>query len=567
MLSGEGETVALRDLLVKFGVDVEGVEKLEITDEKLTVITKKAKEAGGAFDSFGGMVKKAIGTYLGFAAVRALKNFAEGLVQQADQLKHNAERLGLSTDELQKYQYVSDQMQVPVQQTAVALRFFNRAVGEAALGTKSAVKVFSQLGVAVKDANGNVRPTDELLFEVADKLKNTNSQAVRTAYAMRLLGRGGSALLPVLQNGSAELRKMFKDVEELGGGFNENFVGIAHQTDVALKRLRMGWRSVYVAILTEVLPVFNKWIEGSIRNVKVLIDYAKHTYGIRTALMALAAGGVIAALTKLFSLFKIGKLGLKDILTLFVKYPLVAAFAAAVTLLYLAFDDLYTFLKGGDSVLGRFLDSIGGMGTALEVWRDLKQALLDVWEALKPAEGALKGVAKEMISAFVDSIPYIIKWGGVITMWVIDKLDAAITFMRQIGPAVSAAWANFKGKDTSKEDAEVLRLEEGYKARQAQYEEAAAAFRSITDPELRASRNFARTSPGGPDFAGPLQDPNAGGGAPVTVNVTNNITTTADPQATAKAAGDSTKRAVKDVVVRKRDAFNAVSAGQPVTGQ
>jgi hypothetical protein len=557
--------LALRDLLVRFGIDVEGVQKLEITDDKLTIITKRAREAGAAFTSFGAQVKRVVAAYLGIQGIRLVKNFAADLVTQADQLQHNAERLGVTTDELQKYQYVAGLMQVSTKETAITLRFFNRAIGEASLGTKAANKTFNQLGVNIKDAHGDIRPTDELLFEVADKLKGVHSQATRTAYAMRLLGRNGAAMLPVLQKGSKELREAFKDVDELGGGFNAGFIQQAHETDVQLKRLKMGWRSVYVAILTEVLPVFMKWVDHSIKTVKHLIDLAKHTYFFRTALMALAASGVIAALTKLFGIFKIGKMGLKDILVLFVKYPLIAAFTAAIVALYLAFDDLYTFLKGGDSVLGRFLDSMGGAGTALEVWQELKKALEDVWEALKPASGALKDAGKSMMVAFIDSIPFIIKWGGIFTAFVIDKIDSAVTWLRQIGPALRGALGNIRGNDTTVDDAEVLRLETELNERKKRYEEVARAFDSISTRTVHAPRvQTPESSPG-------EEAPGVGTGTRVpgstVIQITNNVTGAADAHATAKAVGAAPKGAGKSAMGQKRDTYNAVSAGQPVTGQ
>ncbi len=503
-----------------------------------------------------------MGSYLLVGALaNGIKTFVEGLITQADQLKHNSEMLGLSTEELQKYQYVANLMQVPVQQTAVALRFFNRAIGEASFGTKSAVKVFGQLGIAVKDANGQVRPTDELLFEVADKLKGVHSQAQRTAIAMRLLGRSGAAMLPVLQQGGEALRTAFKDVDELGGGFNDKFIEQAHETDVQLKRLKMGWRSVAVAIATEVLPWMNKQIERSIRTVKHLIDLAKHTYAFRTALMALAAGTLALALTRLFKLFSIGKMTLRDLLTFFVKYPLIALFTAAILALYIAFDDLYTFLKGGDSVIGRFLDSIGGAGTALEVWKELKTALEDVWEALKPVGDSLKVIGVDMAKAFVSSIPGIVKWGGIFTTFVIDLLARSILLAKQFANWVAHG---FMGTD---ETPDLKASREGYEALHLKLEALTRNLDSLTNPPKRGPNVAAPGSDYGPQPAGTqpgktdfLQIP------PITI--TSNVTVhgASDPKGTAAAVSKETKGAIKDALTRHRDAFNAVTAGSPVTG-
>ena len=54
--------------------------------------------------------------------------------------------------------------------------------------------------------------------------------------------------------------------------------------------------------------------------------------------------------------------------------------AGVIGVLILAMDELITFLEGGDTLLGRFLDHVGGAGTAAEVANWIK----DAWAALLP---------------------------------------------------------------------------------------------------------------------------------------------------------------------------------------
>lgn len=550
--------MALRDLFVRFGIEVDGQDKLDKADNSLRGAIKSARE-------FGRTLRLVSGVFTGGFIGRAISGFINDQITLADRLKHNAEALGLSADELQKYQYAADLMQVPVQQTAVALRFFNRAVGEAALGAKGSQKVFAQLGINIRDTAGNVRPTNELLFEFADKLKNTKSQAERSAFAMRLLYRNGAALLPMLQNGSEALKQAFKDVDELGGGFNQKFIDQAHETYNQMRRLKLGWRSISVAVVTELLPAINKWLESSIKTAKHLISLAKHTYGFRTALMALASGALVAALVKLFSLFAPAQLTFKSLLGLFVKYPLVLLFAAAITTLYLAFDDFYTFLEGGDSVIGRFLDTIGGYGNAAVVRNKIKEIFDAIYEAWGKIKGPLGDLGSALGKAFADSLPSIIKWGGIFLTYVVEQIDKAITYARILPYALARAFG--KGTPQGLEEARALLV--GLKEREGLYRKATLAFDDLTTP-IAAHVPYAA----GPSVREKNQaamennlDPNSGVPfQPVDIKITNHITTTSDPQAIANATGRATKGAVKDALAEHRDTYNAVTAGSPVTG-
>ena len=555
--------MALRDLFVKFGIDVEGKEKLDAAD-------KSIKSAIGSAREFGRALRFAAGAFTGGFIGRAISGFINDQIAMADRLKHSAEALGLSTDELQKYSYAADLMQVPVQQTAIALRFFNRAVGEAALGGKGASKVFSQVGINIRDANGQIRPSNELLFEFADKLKGTHSQALRTAYAMRLLGRNGAALLPVLQTGSEALKQAFKDVDELGGGFNEKFIENAHETYNQMRRLKMGWRSISVAIVTELLPVVNRWIEGSIKTAKWLIAMAKHTYGFRTALMALAAGALIIALTKLFALFAPASLDLKSLLGMFLKYPLIAVFTAAITALYLAFDSFYTFLEGGDSVLGRFLDMIGGYGNAAVVRNQLKEIFDEIYAAWQQIKSPLGEMGQIIGHVFADSVPSIIKWGGIFATYVLDKLDTAITYARILA-GTSLIKDIFKGTPVSEEDKATIReAMGGLRGRQALYGKAALDFDDIGKPPPFLGVPYKEgVDPRRVNQAnmGSNLDPNSQAPfAPVTIEIKQTIHASSDPKATGDAVARGTKGAVKDALAEHRDTYNAVTAGSPVTG-
>jgi len=542
----------LRDILARFGVEVEGQEKLRSVDDNLRNTLTTAKQLGNGL--------RALGTaFVAYRVIERVKEFVFGQVEQADQLKHNAERLGLTTDELQKYQYVAAVTQTTTEQAALAFRYFNRTVGEAALGTKSAAKTFNLLGIHVKDAGGKVRPTDELLLEFSDKLKAIPDEATRTAIAMRTLGRGGSSMLPALQMGSAELREMFKDVDALGGVMDKDFVDATHETDRALKLQVLSLSAVRTAIVRELLPWITNSIRTGIRWAKTFVDMSRHTYGVRTALIALAStlAGYVAAVQgfKLFT-FMISNPALAA------GAAIVGAIAVAFGILYLAFDSLYTFLTDpkAKTIIGDWITANFGPETADLVRGDLLQAFKGVLEIVQKVADGFKNGGNDLFRMVVDSLPSIIKWGGVFTAFVLDLIDHGITSARNLFDILSHTHV-FGGGSQAERDAVDKRVEERNAeslARKEKYDALARAF-DFTTPISRAPVP-------GVDVPGTGTGTREAkpGAAPINVHVETTIHNSTDPKATGKAVGDAVKQGVKDAAAQNRDAYAAVNQGNPV---
>ena len=79
---------------------------------------------------------------------------------------------------------------------------------ELGLSGKAASETFRQLGVAVTDAAGRLRNPADVMLDVGDALAKIPQEAKRTELAMKLLGRGGTELIPMFLMGSKAIREM-----------------------------------------------------------------------------------------------------------------------------------------------------------------------------------------------------------------------------------------------------------------------------------------------------------------------------------------------------------------------
>ncbi len=154
---------------------------------------------------------RAIGTGLGAIGigigVTALMGQMQKLVDEFGRLKDAADQLGMNTTAFQILRDAAGETGVGVEAFTTAMGRLQRAAAEAADGTKEAVEAFNRLGVRVRDTNGQVRPTADLLLEVADAIARIENPARQTQAAIDIFGRSGAQLLPFLKQGSDGLRE------------------------------------------------------------------------------------------------------------------------------------------------------------------------------------------------------------------------------------------------------------------------------------------------------------------------------------------------------------------------
>lgn len=179
--------------------------------------------------SMDGLAKKAavFGAAVGAAmtaAAGAMAVAVGNVINRADQLGDVADRLGVSITALQELRHAAERSGMGLQNFDVALRRFIRRSSEAALGTGAAKTAFEQLGISLRDAQGNLKPTEDLLNEVADAMQRVPTQADRLRLAFQMFDTDGAAMLNMLQQGSAGMNSLREEARNLGVVLSEETV-------------------------------------------------------------------------------------------------------------------------------------------------------------------------------------------------------------------------------------------------------------------------------------------------------------------------------------------------------
>src|SRR5690606_34533460 len=169
---------------------------------------------------------------VGFAAAAAAATAALGAVTiavkstiaSANSLGDVSDRLGVNVERLQELRYAADRGGMGVKNFDVALRRFVRRSAEAAKGTGAAKNAFKELGIELKDANGQLKPSERLLHEVADAMRGIQSPADKLRLAFQMFDTDGAAMVNVLANGSQGMKDLAGEAQRLGLVLSEDTV-------------------------------------------------------------------------------------------------------------------------------------------------------------------------------------------------------------------------------------------------------------------------------------------------------------------------------------------------------
>lgn len=438
----------IRELLVKLGVDadLDSVEAFEKGIENVTKAVGKLIAAAG----------------VATAAVGAL---AYSTAAQGDAAAKSAARTGTTAEEYQRLAYAADKSAVSTEMLDVALTKQTSAVNKAIAEGRDYIEVTDGVRISVKNADGTLKSQTQIMEETADAIANASSEQEALAIAQAIYGEElGAKMLPLLKLGGEGIAGLGQQAEDLGlvlsnetaaasEVFNDSLTDL-HAIATGLKNIlgealipvltaiTEGIRDWYLANKEVIRQNLQVWADRLATAVEFLgiafsrldkiiqdtVGYGPILAGIAAAVTALGAAwvgaqiativsGVTAALSTLGVTF--GTL----VTTIAPVLAVAALVVASLGAIYLAVDDLLTYMRGGDSLIGRFIErfkeseSIGGtvarlfeqLGATLgELFGVFEQLGIQLGLISEEASGPASSGFETMISVLVTLLEYAI---------------------------------------------------------------------------------------------------------------------------------------------------------------
>lgn len=145
-----------------------------------------------------------------------LTKLALDAAEYATELTTATYRTGLAAEALQELQHAATITGVPLQTLENGLTKLQQSAGEAASGNKTLATTFQALGVPLRASSGELRTTEELLTDVAEGLSQVENNTTRVQAAIRIFGKEGGRLLPLLSEGKDGIAKLRQEARDLG---------------------------------------------------------------------------------------------------------------------------------------------------------------------------------------------------------------------------------------------------------------------------------------------------------------------------------------------------------------
>lgn len=192
--------------------------------KNLTKDTKALdKTSGGLTKTLGGLRAGLGALGIGLSAL-GLVNATFDAIAFGDSLGKTADKLGLATTTLQEYRFAAEQTGLTTQQLDVGIQRFTRRLGEAADGAGVLAPVMKELNIELKDSQGNLRTTEDVLADYADAIQGAENDQKRLLLAFKAFDTEGVAFVNTLKNGSAGLQDLRDQASELGIIMDEDLI-------------------------------------------------------------------------------------------------------------------------------------------------------------------------------------------------------------------------------------------------------------------------------------------------------------------------------------------------------
>ena len=216
------------------------------------------KKADQTIDKTAKNVVKAAGVMtVAVAGVSAsLFAMAKTTADSGDEFQKMSARLGISSQALSEMKHATELSGASLQTYEMGLRKLSKGALEADRGMATYKRTFDELGISVRDANGQMKDSDALFMEVVEGLNNVESSTRKTALAQELLGRSGTMLLPLINAGADGIKEMREEAVALGITFSEIDANESAEFVDAMLRVKGSVVGLKNTFGKELLPVF-----------------------------------------------------------------------------------------------------------------------------------------------------------------------------------------------------------------------------------------------------------------------------------------------------------------------
>lgn len=403
-----------------------------IVDELVTLLglkadPKAAREAGLLQKLLGGVLVAAAAAGAALvSAATAIKGYAFTQAMAIADTKRFADTIDVSFERLQALEYAAKATGGSADELRGDLEKLTKSMSSPIPGEYN--QTLYMLGISARDSSGKLRSADDVLLSIADKLQGMSKQR-QIQFADRL-GLSQTSLR-LIQSGRVGINQLTKEAFDLGIVLDKQTGERALKFQTTLNKLQATIQGIGSTLSAALLPSleksvkwFSEWIKANRDLISTGITQIIEGVALGFQMIGSALSALWAWVQKILGPFTIFSKQLDTVQAIAVAVAIAlggmavaviawltpfAAAAAAVAAFVIVLEDLYTYLNGGESLIGEWADAftkaypsiaavIGGITDAVK-W--LINLLGDV---LPPVIKALLGGVEKLFSFWLSNI-------------------------------------------------------------------------------------------------------------------------------------------------------------------
>jgi len=427
-----------------------------------------AKKGGGGWERLGstlggvakaaGVAVAALATAAGAAAVgtvKALASASKAGAEYADEVNTVAAQTGLTTDQVQQFQYQADMVDVSLETITGSMAKLTKNMGTAQGGTGDAADAFKALGIEITNADGSLRNNQDVFNEAIDALGKMENETQRDAYAMQIFGKSAQDLNPLILAGSDTLNQFAKDAKDSGYILSGDALTALNDYQDSLDKIAKQKDALSNAIGVAAAPAFKVFTDGADDALKALTKLINGDISAEdfAAQIGDAVAGIADYITEALPKFmEAGQAILETVVTAITQnLPtlLNAAIPIITTLISGITQMLPTLLQAAIPILQALINGVLQalpmlMPVIVELIMTITQTIIDNLPLLVDAALTLiTSLANGLILALPELIPKIVEVVVTIAQKLIDNIplliDAALQLIVGLAEGIIAA--------------------------------------------------------------------------------------------------------------------------------
>jgi hypothetical protein len=267
------------------GVDKAFLDSLKRCQAGFTGFTAYVRDASVTFAALDASLRRYLFAPLK-AATLEFSSFGDNVAKMS-------RRVGIGAHDLSLLGFAAEQSGSNLTDLGNGMRFFNRNLAAATQGNKSALETFGRLGINF-DQLQTLSKKDQFLT-VAEAIRQLGDEALQTDAAMKVFGKGGTALLPMFQEGIGGIRDLMAEAEFNGIGISDADAAKAEVLNDSIGRISQSLQGLRTTIAAALSGPVTELLDGCTRLIRWFREWINTNPSLARSILYVGSAAAIAA--------------------------------------------------------------------------------------------------------------------------------------------------------------------------------------------------------------------------------------------------------------------------------